>query len=126
MFILIAPKILKRVFFNVFPAVQNLAIGDWFTSRTSACALFPVVYDKCVPLVQAKLRHSFAELCRDEMPSVRRAAAARIGELALLMKWEHVDNELLSMYLVLAHDGVHQCLLVQPMYRSGHCEDYLL
>jgi len=36
------------------PLVQRLASGDWFTSRTSACGLFSVCYQRVSPSVKGK------------------------------------------------------------------------
>lgn len=34
------------------PLIHRLATGDWFTSRTSACALFSVCYPRVNPTVK--------------------------------------------------------------------------
>ena len=69
------------------PLVQRLSRGEWFTSRTSACALYTPVYDKVDPAVQDEMRKAFATLGSDDTPMVRRAAA----------KWLGVsDNDVLS------------------------------
>lgn len=36
------------------PLTQRLASGDWFTSRTSACGLFSVCYQRVNPLIKGK------------------------------------------------------------------------
>lgn len=38
------------------PLVKRLAIGDWFTSRTSACGLFSVSYQRVSSSVKSELR----------------------------------------------------------------------
>ncbi|GCC44804.1 hypothetical protein chiPu_0029093, partial [Chiloscyllium punctatum] len=38
------------------PLVKRLASGDWFTSRTSACGLFSVCYQRVSNPVKAELR----------------------------------------------------------------------
>lgn len=38
------------------PLVKRLAIGDWFTSRTSACGLFSVSYPRVSSSVKSELR----------------------------------------------------------------------
>ena len=61
------------------PLVQRLSRGEWFTSRTSACALYAPVYDKADPAVQDEMRKAFATLGSDDTPMVRRAAAKWLG-----------------------------------------------
>lgn len=65
------------------PLVQRLSRGEWFTSRTSACALYHPVYDKVSTLIQDDLRRSFAALGSDDTPMVRRAAAKWLGVRAV-------------------------------------------
>lgn len=36
------------------PLVQRLALGDWFTSRTSACGLFSVCYSRVSAAVRGE------------------------------------------------------------------------
>ena len=59
----------------VYPLVQRLSRGEWFTSRTSSCALYAPVYDKVSTTIQDDLRRAFASLSADDTPMVRRAAA---------------------------------------------------
>ena len=61
------------------PLVQRLSRGEWFTSRTSACALYAPVYDKVSPQIQDELRRGFSQLGSDDTPMVRRAAAKWLG-----------------------------------------------
>ncbi|CAH8610782.1 unnamed protein product [Schistosoma rodhaini] len=70
-------------YFN--PLLHRLATGDWFTSRTSACALFSVVYPRVRSSKRWELLDFLRRLAKDETPMVRRAVAARLGELALAM-----------------------------------------
>ncbi|WWC66209.1 uncharacterized protein I206_100110 [Kwoniella pini CBS 10737] len=67
---------------HLLPLIKHLAQGDWFTSRTSACALFPAPYPLASVSVQEELRKLFAVLCGDETPMVRRAAAKALGPFA--------------------------------------------
>lgn len=55
---------------HVVPTLQTLVSGDWFTSRTSACALFSVCYPRVSQAVKADLRNNFRQLCHDETPMV--------------------------------------------------------
>lgn len=61
------------------PLVQRLSKGEWFTSRTSACALYAAVYDRVSPQIQDDLRRGYAQLGADDTPMVRRAAAKSLA-----------------------------------------------
>ena len=45
------------------PLVQRLASGDWFTSRTSACGLFSVCYQRVSPAVKGTATHDTIHYC---------------------------------------------------------------
>lgn len=55
---------------HFIPTLNTLTFGDWFTSRTSACALFTVCYPRVSPAIKAELRNNFRQLCQDETPMV--------------------------------------------------------
>lgn len=38
------------------PMIKRLSVGDWFTSRTSACGLYAAAYPKCSTTHQDELR----------------------------------------------------------------------
>ena len=61
------------------PLVQRLSKGDWFTSRTSACALYAAAYDRVSTQIQDDLRRGYAQLGADDTPMVRRAAAKSLA-----------------------------------------------
>lgn len=61
------------------PLLQRLSHAEWFTSRTSACALYAPAYDKVAQPVQDDLRRGYAALGSDDTPMVRRAAAKWLG-----------------------------------------------
>ncbi|KAG8570116.1 hypothetical protein GDO81_014716, partial [Engystomops pustulosus] len=86
------------------PLVKRLASGDWFTSRTSACGLFSVCYPRVSSTVKAELRQHFRNLCSDDTPMVRRAAASKLGEFAKVLELEHVKSEIIPMFSNLASD----------------------
>jgi len=64
---------------HFLPLIRRLAAGDWFTSRTSACALFAAPYPNANPDAQAEMRRMFGVLGADDTPMVRRAAAKALG-----------------------------------------------
>ncbi|RCN40664.1 HEAT repeat protein [Ancylostoma caninum] len=86
------------------PMLKRLATGDWFTSRTSACGLFSVAYPRVSPAIKAELRSLFRQMCRDDTPMVRRAAAAKLGDFAKVFERDYLVDELHAMFCDLAVD----------------------
>ncbi|KAI0655077.1 ARM repeat-containing protein [Cubamyces menziesii] len=86
------------------PLVQRLSHGEWFTSRTSSCALYAPVYDKVSPSIQDDLRRGFAALASDDTPMVRRAAAKWLAPLVKKFTKQHVLTDGLAMYRKLQAD----------------------
>uniref|UniRef100_A0A4W3HSB6 Protein phosphatase 2, regulatory subunit A, beta a n=1 Tax=Callorhinchus milii TaxID=7868 RepID=A0A4W3HSB6_CALMI len=86
------------------PLVKRLACGDWFTSRTSACGLFSVCYPQVCSSVKTELRQHFHNLCSDDTPMVRRAAASKLGEFAKVLELEYVKNDIIPLFTTLASD----------------------
>lgn len=95
-----------RLLCSVSP--QRLAQGEWFTSRVSACGLFAVAYPRANPSQHPELRQMFAQLCHDETPMVRRAAAQKLGPFAGVVEREVVSRDLLPLFTDLTSDG--ECL----------------
>lgn len=58
---------------HFIPTLSTLTFGDWFTSRTSACALYTVCYPRVSATIKAELRNNFRQLCQDETPMVSEA-----------------------------------------------------
>uniref|UniRef100_A0A8C0F5A6 Protein phosphatase 2 scaffold subunit Aalpha n=1 Tax=Bubo bubo TaxID=30461 RepID=A0A8C0F5A6_BUBBB len=54
--------------------------------------------------VKAELRQYFRNLCSDDTPMVRRAAASKLGEFAKVLELEHVKSEIIPMFSNLASD----------------------
>lgn len=67
----------------------RLVGADWFTAKVSAANILPVI------VAQTKdqdLRFLFKELCNDETPMVRRAAAQNLGKFMLHLKMDKVQD----------------------------------
>lgn len=95
----------QRCCTNLCCALQRLAQGEWFTSRVSSCGLFTVAYERASPPTKAELRQLYGQLCHDETPMVRRAAAQRLGAFAGVVERELVARELLPLFTDLTGDG---------------------
>jgi HEAT repeat len=64
--------------------MQRLKTGEWFTNRVSVCGLFATACELFATdtAVTQDLCTLFRDLCRDDTPMVRRAAASNIGSIA--------------------------------------------
>jgi serine/threonine-protein phosphatase 2A regulatory subunit A len=49
-------KAIQQTDQHFLPLLRRLASGDWFTSRSSSCGLFAVIYPLCTTEVKAELR----------------------------------------------------------------------
>mmetsp|Transcript_11423 Transcript_11423/g.12707 ORF Transcript_11423/g.12707 Transcript_11423/m.12707 type:complete len:607 (-) Transcript_11423:318-2138(-) len=61
--------------------VTRLATKEWFTARVSACALISIPFNRFIPSEQEIQCQHFANLCRDDVPMVRRVAAHYLGQM---------------------------------------------
>ncbi|KAG1671645.1 hypothetical protein FOA52_006876 [Chlamydomonas sp. UWO 241] len=86
------------------PLAKRLAGGEWFTSRVSATGLFATAYPRCTQSLKTELRALYSQLCRDETPMVRRAAAQRLGAFAKSVEKEFVGRELMPLFTDLMQD----------------------
>jgi len=86
------------------PLVQRLSRGEWFTSRTSSCALYAPVYARADPAIQDEMRKAYAALGSDDTPMVRRAAAKWLGDFVKNLSKQHVLSDGLSIYRRLQSD----------------------
>lgn len=55
-------------------------------------------------LFSADLRNHFRNLCQDDTPMVRRAAASKLGEFAKVVEVEYLKSDLIPMFINLAQD----------------------
>ncbi|KAG8905426.1 hypothetical protein FRB99_008972 [Tulasnella sp. 403] len=86
------------------PLLKRLTTGEWFTSRTSAAALYASIYPSASPATQDELRKLYTALAGDDTPMVRRAAARHLGGLVNTLSKEHVLNDALPVYRKLSTD----------------------
>lgn len=94
------PDIVYRPF-----SPQRLATGEWFTARVSGAGLFAVAYPRASHALKAELRQLFSQLCHDDTPMVRRAAAQKLGGFAKAVEQEYVTRELMPLFTELTQDG---------------------
>ncbi|KAG4074526.1 hypothetical protein HA402_009403 [Bradysia odoriphaga] len=119
---------------NVIPTLQTLVSGDRFTSRTSACALFSVCYPRVSLAVKAELLNNFRQLCQDDTPMVRHAAASKLGEFAEVVEVEFLKSDLIPLFVQLAQDeqdsvrllAVEACVSIAQLLRQEDVEYFLI
>lgn len=71
--------------------VKRLASADWFTAKVSAAGLVAPVLSLAEDNSNQKIEllATFKELCQDETPMVRRAAAKHLGHVIREAGWTH-------------------------------------
>ena len=98
---------------------QRLASGEWFTARVSSCGLFHIVYPSATDSLKAELRTIYGQLCQDDMPMVRRAAASNLGKFAATVEQSHLKTEIVSIFDNLTQDGTF-LYIFHLLFRSIH------
>lgn len=79
--------------------VMRLATGDWFTKKVSACGLLAAAYGRASPEGQVELLDTYVtNLCADDAPMVRRAAAKQLGAVAAQVDISNVLAKVLPAY----------------------------
>jgi len=68
------------------------------------CALFPVAYESVGSNTRHELRDIYPNLCNDDTPMVRRAAAGRLGEFFSVLEADHCRTNYLKIFLGMARD----------------------
>nr|CAA57527.1 65 kDa regulatory subunit of protein phosphatase 2A [Arabidopsis thaliana] len=86
------------------PLVKRLAGGEWFAARVSACGIFHVAYQGCTDVLKTELRATYSQLCKDDMPMVRRAAASNLGKFATTVESTFLIAEIMTMFDDLTKD----------------------
>lgn len=94
----------QQVHDHYVPLVRRLSTGDWFTSRTSATALYAAAYPAAGPATQDELRTLFNALCADDTPMVKRAAAKELGAFSRTLSHPALLADLLPAFCKLAAD----------------------
>lgn len=89
---------------NFVGMLRRLAQRDWFTARLSSCFLFTVAYPRVSTANKAEFRGMFGQLCRDDTPMVRRAAAKNLATFAQAVEPDFVLSELLPLFALLSEE----------------------
>ena len=68
---------------------KRLVTADWFTAKVSASGLLPTLYKVTQ---EEELRFLYRDLCVDDTPMVRRAAANHLGEFLAELPLEKIQD----------------------------------
>jgi serine/threonine-protein phosphatase 2A regulatory subunit A len=90
--------------------LKRLGAGEWFTARVSACGLFHIAYPSAREALRLDLRSLYNQLCRDDLPMVRRSAASNLGKFAATVEPLFLKSEILSFFRELTQDGIYYLL----------------
>lgn len=99
--------------------IHRLGNSNWFCSRNSCTSLVSTIYQRCEnEQERTNLLQLYQNLCQDDAPMVRRAAASKLGKwrlqdmikntyikgLAEVLKYIHVKTTAVEMFKNLAKD----------------------
>lgn len=87
-------------------------------------------------MLKTELRSTYSQLCQDDMPMVRRAAATNLGKFAATIESAHLKTDIMSMFEDLTQDGIFLSdfllktlchvftlsLCLSSTYLSKHCQ----
>jgi hypothetical protein len=84
----------------------------------SSCGLFHIAYPSASEPLKAELRTIYGQLCQDDMPMVRRAAASNLGKFSATVEQNHLKTEIMSIFDDLTQDGTswHLADILQLFY----------
>ncbi|RHY31207.1 hypothetical protein DYB32_003678 [Aphanomyces invadans] len=116
------------------PLIKRLTEGDWFTSRVSACWIFPVAYSKVDPANKKDLRDLFTTLCADDTPMVRRAAALNIGKFGSKIERDVFVANILPLFKTLTTDdqdsvrllAIENCSVIAKLLNEDENSQHIL
>lgn len=89
---------------HVIPLVSRLSHAQWFTGKSSACSLTPVVYKRASNPQRDDMITQYIRLSHDTAPMVRRAAVASLGPLASVAGREVTEKALLNAFHAFCRD----------------------
>lgn len=58
-------------------------------------------------MLKTELRSSYSQLCQEDMPMVRRAAASNLGKFATTLESAFLNVEIMTMFNGLTKDGTY-------------------
>lgn len=96
------------------PTLHRLSVrNDFFTARVSACALFPTAYKYSEDSAEKdKLRKAYVNICQDDTPMVRRAAANKMRDLVQVCDKQDFLDDMITIYKKLSQDDTQDTIRV--------------
>ena len=88
---------------NFVDLIERLAKGDLYSQRISSAPLFPLSIKRSSDEVKQRLYALFMQICKDDTPMVRRAAASAFGEFSIAN--EEISEEMIETFKKLLSDG---------------------
>lgn len=127
---LLAPEQVEQ---HYLPVLKRLSAGEWFTSRTSATAMYASAYPKASPPSQEEMLKMFTKLCDDDTPMVRRAAAKELGGFSKTLSHDTLLADLLPAFRKLSTDDqdsvrlltVDAMIAIAEALEDEECKNYL-
>lgn len=106
--------------------IERLAKGDLYSMRISSCYLISEAYKRSRAPEQEKLSQIYYELCGNDTPMVRRAAATNLGDFATAAG--EASNEMIEAFQKLLKDpqdavkteAVKNSVIVSKMVMDHH------
>lgn len=89
---------------KLVPLIRRLATGDYNSTHIAAAPLFATVYPSVSAASQAEMRTMFAQLCKDDIPMVRKAACQSLGAFGQVVSSSHLLSDLIPLFAKLASD----------------------
>eukprot|EP00283_Hemiselmis_rufescens_P004632 CAMPEP_0173421322 /NCGR_PEP_ID=MMETSP1357-20121228/2477_1 /TAXON_ID=77926 /ORGANISM="Hemiselmis rufescens, Strain PCC563" /LENGTH=587 /DNA_ID=CAMNT_0014384227 /DNA_START=49 /DNA_END=1812 /DNA_ORIENTATION=- len=89
---------------RLVPLLKRLATGDYNSTHIASAPLFSAIYPSVSAGSQGEMRSMFAQLCRDDIPMVRKAACQALGGFGKVVSVNHLHGELIPLFAKLAAD----------------------
>jgi len=89
---------------HLVPLIRRLAVGDYNSTRIASAPLFAIAYKRVSDESKKELRQMFGQLCKDDVPLVRKGACGAIGAFAKVVEAQHLQNEILPLFAALTRD----------------------
>lgn len=96
----------------LFPLLGRLADHEVFTARVSACGLFPTAYKHGTTDQKDKLRSMYENLCREDTPMVRRAAADKLKGFVAAMDKQNEISSIGPVWKDLMREQTQDCIRI--------------
>lgn len=101
----------------LFPMLERLAGKDLFTARVSACGLFPTAYKHGNGEQKAQLRKLYGNLCSEDTPMVRRAAASKLKDFVAVIEKQNLA-EITPTFHLLAGEQTQDCIRIACIHSA--------